>query len=170
MIGAQCLWAGRDLYRATPAVTPRFFRFHSKDRPIQSALMTHKGMWRIYSITWILTGPLTVACQTYIDDDLSINDDQFHSYVDSIFPSELEINTPQNHLLLLLFWCFVKHRYWRETNNSIVWGTGLFQFCHCQLPIYLYQHPTITCIWRIYPSTDSICKSLLYIRSVFESR
>jgi hypothetical protein len=28
---------------------PRFFRFHPKDRPIQSPLTTHKGMWRIYS-------------------------------------------------------------------------------------------------------------------------
>ena len=27
----------------------------------------------------------------YIDDVLSINNDQFHSYVDSIYPSELEI-------------------------------------------------------------------------------
>ena len=28
---------------------PRFFRSHPKDRPIQSPLMTHEGMWRIYS-------------------------------------------------------------------------------------------------------------------------
>jgi hypothetical protein len=28
---------------------PRFFRSHPKDRPIQSPLTTHKGMWRIYS-------------------------------------------------------------------------------------------------------------------------
>jgi hypothetical protein len=27
----------------------------------------------------------------YIDDVFSINNDQFHSYVDSIYPSELEI-------------------------------------------------------------------------------
>jgi hypothetical protein len=27
----------------------------------------------------------------YIDDVLSINNDQFHSYIDSIYPSELEI-------------------------------------------------------------------------------
>jgi hypothetical protein len=27
----------------------------------------------------------------YINDVLSINDDRFHSYVDSIYPSELEI-------------------------------------------------------------------------------
>jgi hypothetical protein len=38
--------------------------------------------------------PLAVAFNStfrYIDDVLSINNDQFHSYVDSIFPSELEI-------------------------------------------------------------------------------
>jgi hypothetical protein len=28
---------------------------------------------------------------SYIDDVLSINNDQFHSFVDSIYPSELEI-------------------------------------------------------------------------------
>jgi hypothetical protein len=28
---------------------PRFFRCHPKDRPIQSPLTTHEGMWRIYS-------------------------------------------------------------------------------------------------------------------------
>jgi hypothetical protein len=27
---------------------PRFFRSHRKDRPIQSPLTTHEGMWRIY--------------------------------------------------------------------------------------------------------------------------
>jgi hypothetical protein len=43
----------------------------------------------------------------YIDDILSINNNQFHSYVDSIYPSELEIKeTSQNHLLLLDTWAF----------------------------------------------------------------
>jgi hypothetical protein len=28
---------------------PQFFRSHPKERPIQSPLTTHKGMWRIYS-------------------------------------------------------------------------------------------------------------------------
>jgi hypothetical protein len=64
MLGAQGLWAGRDLYRATPAVTRDlgFFRSYPKDRPIQSPLTTHEGMWRIYSnpdphggIDWLLT-------------------------------------------------------------------------------------------------------------------
>jgi hypothetical protein len=38
--------------------------------------------------------PLAVAFNStfrHIDDVLSINNDQFHSYVDSIYPSELEI-------------------------------------------------------------------------------
>jgi hypothetical protein len=36
MLGAQGLWAGRDLYRATPTVTRdlSFFRSHPKNRPI----------------------------------------------------------------------------------------------------------------------------------------
>ena len=50
MLGAQGLWAGRDLYRATPAVTgPRFFRSHPKDCPIQSPLTTRMGTRRTYS-------------------------------------------------------------------------------------------------------------------------
>jgi hypothetical protein len=51
MLGAQGLWAGRDLYRATPVVTRDlgFFRSHPKDRPTQSPLTTHLGVWRIYS-------------------------------------------------------------------------------------------------------------------------
>jgi hypothetical protein len=28
---------------------PRFFRSHANDRPIQSPLKTHEGMWRVYS-------------------------------------------------------------------------------------------------------------------------
>jgi hypothetical protein len=85
MLGAQGLWAGRHLYRATPSVTRGlgFFRSHPKDLLILSPLTTHKGMWRIYSyldprrspfshllrhtrrcggpiLTRILTGPLTI--------------------------------------------------------------------------------------------------------------
>jgi hypothetical protein len=52
MLGAQGLWAGRDLFRATPAVT-RGLGFsgliRNPDRPIQSPLTTRKGMRRIYS-------------------------------------------------------------------------------------------------------------------------
>jgi hypothetical protein len=50
-LDAQGLWAGRDLYRATPAVTQDlvFFRSHPKDRPIESPFTTHEGMWRITS-------------------------------------------------------------------------------------------------------------------------
>jgi hypothetical protein len=43
IFGAQGLWAERDFYRATPAVT-RGLGFSSLVRPIQSPLTTHKGM------------------------------------------------------------------------------------------------------------------------------
>jgi hypothetical protein len=44
----------------------RFFRFHPKDRPIQSLLTTHMGMWRTYSNSNpILTSSHSVAsCDT----------------------------------------------------------------------------------------------------------
>jgi hypothetical protein len=52
MLGAKGLWAGikGSLLCHTYCDTgPRFLRSHPKDRPIQSPLTTHKGMWRIYS-------------------------------------------------------------------------------------------------------------------------
>jgi hypothetical protein len=53
MLGAsKGLWAGRDLYRATPAVTRDLDSpglDHPKDRPIQSPLTTRKGVRRTYS-------------------------------------------------------------------------------------------------------------------------
>jgi hypothetical protein len=52
MLGAQGLWAGRDLYRATPAAT-RDLVFSGLIRRtphlVASWLTTHDGMWRIYS-------------------------------------------------------------------------------------------------------------------------
>jgi hypothetical protein len=47
MLGAQVHWAGRDLYRDTPAVT-RGLGFSSLIRRI-APFMTHKGVRRIYS-------------------------------------------------------------------------------------------------------------------------
>jgi hypothetical protein len=48
MLGAQGLWVGRDLYRATatPALIRGlvFLRSYPKDRPIHSLLTTHKGI------------------------------------------------------------------------------------------------------------------------------
>ena len=57
----------------------------------------------------------------YIDDVLSINNDRFHSYVDSIYPSELEIkdttesSTSASYLDVLL-----NIDSGGKTNNSIV--------------------------------------------------
>ena len=46
MLGAQGLWAGMDLYRATPAVT-RDLGFSGLIR--RTPLTTYEGMWVIYS-------------------------------------------------------------------------------------------------------------------------
>jgi hypothetical protein len=50
MLGTQRLWAGRDLYRATPAVTRSlsFSGLIQRTAPF-SCLLRHTGMWRIYS-------------------------------------------------------------------------------------------------------------------------
>jgi hypothetical protein len=59
----------------TPAATPRFFRSHPKDRPIQSPLTTCKGMRRTYSypdphgvdLLYIQIAKPTVHCNTNSD-------------------------------------------------------------------------------------------------------
>jgi hypothetical protein len=50
MLGAQGLWSGRDLYRATPDVTRGlgFSGLIRRTAPF-SRLLRHEGMWRIYS-------------------------------------------------------------------------------------------------------------------------
>jgi hypothetical protein len=51
-----------------------------------------------------------------------------------------------------------------------VWQTsGWFQFCNCQLPIYIATSQHHLHMAFIFSITDSICKDLLSIRSVFES-
>ena len=66
MLGAQGLWAGRDLYRATPAVTPAVTRdlgfsgFIRRTAPI-SRLLRHTWGCGGSILTRIFTGPLSVA-------------------------------------------------------------------------------------------------------------
>jgi hypothetical protein len=63
MLGAQGLWAGRDLYRAKPAVTGDlcFSGLIWKTAPFSRFLRYTKGMWRISILTRILAGPFSVA-------------------------------------------------------------------------------------------------------------
>ena len=62
MLGARGLWAGRDLYRATPAVTRGlgFSGLIRRTAPI-SRLLWHTWECRGSILTRILTGLLTVA-------------------------------------------------------------------------------------------------------------
>jgi hypothetical protein len=66
MLSAQGLWAGKDLYRATPAVT-QDLSFYGL---IRSPLTTHYGMWRIYSNPdpreSSLIGKIDISNMTYI--------------------------------------------------------------------------------------------------------
>jgi hypothetical protein len=56
MLSAQGLWAGRDLYRATPAVTRGlgFFGLIRRTAPFSRLLRHTRGVWRTYSI-WLYT-------------------------------------------------------------------------------------------------------------------
>ena len=83
MVSTQGLWAGMDLYHATPAVIRGlsfffsflfcfvlfflaffFFESHWKDHPIQSPLMTHGCGGSI--LTWILIGQLWSLCKMHV--------------------------------------------------------------------------------------------------------
>jgi hypothetical protein len=57
-----------------------------------------------------------------IADVLTINNDQFHSYVDSTFtPVNLKLKIQQNHLHLLHTWMFyLKIDFKNDASNSIV--------------------------------------------------
>jgi hypothetical protein len=62
MLTAQGLWAGRDLYRATPALTRNlgFSGFIRRTAPF-SRLLRHTRWFGRSILTWILKGPLSVA-------------------------------------------------------------------------------------------------------------
>jgi hypothetical protein len=59
--------------------------------------------WRNRELAIVFNESLVVVFNStfrYIDDVLSINNNQFHSYVDSIYPNELETkDTSAPHLL-----------------------------------------------------------------------
>ena len=44
----------------------------------------------------------------------------------------------------------------RPVKNEHLRQKTLFQFSHCELSIYLWQHPSITSLWRIYLTIDTI--------------
>jgi hypothetical protein len=67
----------------------------------------------------------------YIEDVWSLND-QFHSYIDSIYPNELEIkDTTECSISATYLDMLLKF----DTNckHSTLWQTGWFQFLHRQL-------------------------------------
>jgi hypothetical protein len=84
--------------------------------------------------------PLAVAFNStfrYIDDVLSIDNNQFHSYVDSICPNELDIkdttesSTSASYLDILL-----NIDADGKLRTQLYDKQDDFQFCLCQFPIY----------------------------------
>jgi hypothetical protein len=105
--------------------------------------------------------PLAVATFRYIDDVLSINNDQFHSYVDSIYSSELEIkdttelSTSASYLDVLLNGKLTTQLYDKR---------DYFDFAIVSFPFTCSNIPLSTA-YGVYISADSIGKGLLYIRT-----
>jgi hypothetical protein len=106
----------------------------------------------------------------YIDDVLSVINNQFQSHVDSIYPNELEIKdttesfTSASYLDVLLK---------LDTNGKITIQLydkrDDFNFSIVNFP-YLCSNIPASPAYGVYIATYSICKCLLDIRSVFSSR
>ena len=96
----------------------------------------------------------------YIDDVFSLNNYSFGDFVDRIYPIELEIkdttdtdrSAPYLDLHLEMY-----SEGWLRT--KLYDKKRVFQFSHCKLSIYMWQHSSSTCTWRIYLSVDTTFKS-----------
>jgi hypothetical protein len=116
--------------------------------------------------------PLAVAFNStlYIDDVLSINNDRFHSYVESVYTSELEIkdatesSTSASYLDVLL-----DIHASGKLNTQLYDKRDDFNFAIVNFP-YTCSNIPLSPIRGVYISlsTDSICKGLLYIQSIFK--
>jgi hypothetical protein len=84
----------------------------------------------------------------FTDDVSSINNEQVHSYVDFIYPDELEIKDTtesSNGYFCFILGYLIENRYLRQANNPNVWQTGWFQFCsYIGSYIQYYQHMAYT--------------------------
>jgi hypothetical protein len=116
--------------------------------------------------------PLAVAFNStfrYINDALSINSDRFHSYVDSIYPSELEIkDTTESSPSASYLDVLLNIDAGGKLTTQLYMTNGMISI----LPLSTSNMPVAKShyhLWRIYLSTDSICKDLLYIQSIFKS-
>jgi hypothetical protein len=56
----------------------------------------------------------------YIDNVLLINNEQFHWYVDSIYPTELDIKGTKESSTSFYLDILLKNTCWRETSDQIV--------------------------------------------------
>jgi hypothetical protein len=56
----------------------------------------------------------------YIDDVLSINNEQFHSNVGSMYPDELKTKDTTESSTSASYLDFIKNRCWWKTDNSTV--------------------------------------------------
>jgi hypothetical protein len=100
----------------------------------------------------------------YIDDVLSIDNDKFHSYVESIYPSELEIkdttelSTSASYLNVLL-----SINAGGKVTTQLYDKRDDFSFTTINFSYICSNILLSPALWGIHLSTDSICKGLLYI-------
>jgi hypothetical protein len=97
ILGAQGLWAGRDLYRATPAV----FRSHPKDHSILSHLALGYAEDLFYRIFWYTRQNRTTAKFDYLRFYVSL---KYFSRIPPLIYSEVRVRLFSDLYFLLDLW------------------------------------------------------------------
>jgi hypothetical protein len=121
------------------------------------------NMERINLLLWSLVHYSDISTMFYFSTRISSIDKSIRHTPVSLKEKTTEFPTFVSDLNVLLKMDALKNSQLTCMINGVI---SLF---HWQLHIYLYQHPTIIWIWVLYLSTISICKGMIYLRSVFES-
>jgi hypothetical protein len=100
----------------------------------------------------------------YIDDVISLNTSRFGDFVGRIYPIELEIKDTTDTDRSAPYLDLHLEMYSEGRLRTKLYDKKrLFQFSYCKLSIYMWQHSSSTCTWRIYLSVDTTFKSLWFL-------
>ena len=102
----------------------------------------------------------------YIDNVLSINNSYCHTYVDLIYPSELEIKDTTESSISASYLDILVNR---DINGKLT--TQLYdKQDDFSFSIVMYQHTIITWVWCVCLATNSVRNSVFCIWPFFELR
>ena len=86
----------------------------------------------------------------YIDVALSIDNNNFHSHVDSIYPSELEIKQNRVFHVCFIYGYLLSKKINCRLITQLYNKLGEFNFSIVNLPYLCSNLPSFTCIWRVF--------------------